>query len=370
MLGFSSHPPVQETHSPLYDEPEGINDNIPRSDYSMDSILIRNETRTVFEIMQRIKADRYILAPYFQRDFVWDEVKQSRLIESALMRIPLPVFYLAEREDGKIIVVDGLQRLNTFYRYLTNEHSLKGLTGDSTDLNGKKFEELPAGLQTRIEDTSLILFLIDSRVPARAMLDIFERVNSGEPLSRQQMRNALYSGKATKWLANQAKHPDFLEATKKSLDPKIMRDRELINRFCGFYLLGVENYKGDMDSFLADTLQYMNKMTDEELEELSQKFQISMKNNYTVFREHAFRKHTSPAQTRRNIINAALFDVFSVVLAKYDEELIKDKASDIQKIFFNLMDMDSFRSSVTVSTNSLKSVRDRFEIVHKALYGI
>lgn len=375
MLSFSNQkepdsPPFQEIRSPLYEEPEGINDNIPRSGYSMDSILIRSETRTVFEIIQRIKADRYILTPDFQRDFVWDELKQSRLIESALMRIPLPVFYLAEREDGKIIVVDGLQRLNTFYRYLTNELSLNGLTGESTDLNGKKFEDLPAGLQTRIEDTSLILFLIDSRVPARAMLDIFERVNSGEPLSRQQMRNALYSGKATKWLADQAKHPDFLEATTRSLNPKIMRDRELINRFCGFYLLGAENYKGDMDSFLADTLQHMNKMSDEELEELSRKFQISMKNNYTVFKEHAFRKHTSPAQTRRNIINAALFDVFSVVLAKYDEEVIKDKASDIQKIFFNLMDMDSFRSSVTVSTNSLNSVRDRFEIAGKAFYGI
>lgn len=170
--------PVQEPKSPLCDEPEGTDDNIPRSDYSMDSILIRNETRTVFEVIRRIKSERYILTPDFQRDFVWDEIKQSRLIESVLMRIPLPVFYLAERKDGKIIVVDGLQRLNALHRYLTNELSLKGLTGGSTNLNGKKFEAIPPGLQARIEDTTLILFLIDSKVPARAMLDIFERVNS------------------------------------------------------------------------------------------------------------------------------------------------------------------------------------------------
>jgi len=230
-------------------------------------------------------------------------------------------------------------------------------------------EDLPAGLQTRIEDTSLILFLIDSKVPARAMLDIFEKVNSGEPLGRQQMRNCLYSGKATRWLADQAKHPDFLKATAGSLSPKRMRDRELINRFCGFCLLGAENYKDDMDSFLAETLQYMNRMKDEELEELSQKFQTGMKNNHVIFREHAFRKRTSPTQERRNVINAALFDVFSVALAEYDEESVRENASDMQKIFFNLMSMDSFRLSVTSSTNSLNSVRERFEIVGKAFHG-
>jgi len=360
----------KDTGHTFYDEPEGTDDNISRSDYHIDSILIRTETRTIFEVMRRIKAGRYILTPDFQRDFVWDEARQSRLIESVLMRIPLPVFYLAERKDGKIVVVDGLQRLNTFHRYLTDRLTLKGLTGESTHLNGKKFEDLPAGLQTRIEDTNLILFLIDSKVPAHAMLDIFEKVNSGEPLGRQQMRNCLYSGKATRWLADQAKHPDFLKATAGSLSPKRMRDRELINRFCGFCLLGAENYKDDMDSFLAETLQYMNRMKDEELEELSQKFQRSMKNNHIIFREHAFRKRTSPTQERRNVINAALFDVFSVALAEYDEEFIRENASDIQKIFFNLMSMDSFRLSVTSSTNSLKSVRERFEIVGKALHGV
>lgn len=357
----------QSTQADEFHEPEGIDDNISGSDYPIDSLLIRNESRTVFEVIRRIKAGRYILTPDFQRDFVWDEVKQSRLVESALMRIPLPVFYLAEQKNGKIVVVDGLQRLKTFHRYLTNELSLKGLTGDGANLNGKRFEELPPGLQTRIEDTSLILFLIDSKVPGRAMLDIFERVNSGEPLSRQQMRNCLYSGDATRWLADQARDPYFLKATGNSLNPRTMRDRELINRFCGFCLLGVENYKGDMDSFLAETLQYMNKMEGQELEELSRKFQTSMKNNHIIFKKHSFRKHTSPTQSRR-VINTALFDVFSVALAKYDEEFVKDNASDIQKMFFNLMIYDPFHLSVTSSTNSLNSVRERFRIVNKEFH--
>ena len=109
-------------------------------------------------------------------------------------------------------------------------------------------------LQTRLEDTNLTLYLIDSKVPEQAKLDIFDRVNSGVPLSRQQMRNCLYVGNASRWLKDQAQSNWFQTTTGGSLNPKTMRDREAINRFCGFYLLGVDAYRGDMDSFLADTL--------------------------------------------------------------------------------------------------------------------
>jgi hypothetical protein len=69
-------------------------------DYPLDSVFVRTEQRTVSDIVKRIRANRYILDPDFQRDFVWSAQQQSRLIESCLMRIPLPVFYVAEAEDG------------------------------------------------------------------------------------------------------------------------------------------------------------------------------------------------------------------------------------------------------------------------------
>ena len=63
--------------------------------------------------------------PEFQRDFIWDESKQSKLIESVIMRIPLPVIYLAEDEQGRLVVVDGLQRLTTFKRFKENKLRLR-----------------------------------------------------------------------------------------------------------------------------------------------------------------------------------------------------------------------------------------------------
>ena len=364
--------PDQSAQTNSYEEPEGIetNDDVSLGEYPIDSVLIRNETRTVFEIVRRINTNNFILDPDFQREFVWELEKQSRLIESALMRIPLPVFYLAEQGDGKVVIVDGLQRLTTFRRYLNNDFPLK--LGSENTLNKKRFNDLIPKLQTRLEDTQLILFLIDSKVPERARLDIFERVNSGVPLSRQQMRNSLYLGKGTRWLKEQARSEWFVNATGGSLNQKTMRDRELINRFCGFYLLGVEYYteqiKGDMDTFLAKTLQHMNTMTDEALQALSKTFETSLKNNYTVFGKFAFRKHTSTDQ-KRNVINVALFDVFSVTLTKYEEKFVKENASKIRSKFYRLMGDYNFEQSITLSTNSSSRVKERFNRVTHALEG-
>src|SRR6516165_10036840 len=131
-------------------EPEGIETTSSDGwgEYPLDAVFVRTEPRSVSEVVRRIKSDRYIMDPDFQRDFVWQPQKQSKLIESCVMRIPLPVFYVAEAADGRIIVVDGLQRLTTFVRYLGNQFKLTGLASGedrigSHALEGKLFKELP-----------------------------------------------------------------------------------------------------------------------------------------------------------------------------------------------------------------------------------
>ena len=91
---------------------------------NVDSIFIRPETRTLFDIVKMIERRQFKLTQGFQKDFIWNKEKQSKLIESCLMRIPLPAFYLAEEGDGSATVIDGLQRLATFLRYLVNEFDL------------------------------------------------------------------------------------------------------------------------------------------------------------------------------------------------------------------------------------------------------
>ena len=200
-------------------EEEGIEgvgspeDNGLGGGYPLDTMLIRTESRTVHDVLRRIDRSDFIMNPDFQRDFIWDERKQSKLIESVLMRIPLPVFYIAENDEGKLVVVDGLQRLSTFQNFATDGLPLR-LQG-RPELNGKRFTDLDRMLQNRVEDCNLTLYVIDSKAPERARLDIFDRVNSGAPLTTQQMRNSLYMGPATRFLKQEAEQELFKKATAK-----------------------------------------------------------------------------------------------------------------------------------------------------------
>lgn len=350
--------------------PEGSDDaSFDMGEYPIDSLLIRSEQRTVYDVVRRMDRNQYILDPDFQRDFVWDDIKQSKLIESALLRIPLPVFYLAENPDGKIVVVDGLQRLTTFQRFLKDELVLRGLAGSSAELNKKRFSNLEPKLQNRLEDTQLVLYLIDSKVPDRARLDIFERVNSGVPLSRQQMRNCLYTGAATKWLKERVRSDIFLQATGGSLNSNTMRDREAVNRFCAFWMAGVEGYRqggGNMDDFLAKTLTDMNRLGQEQLDtRFTAAFERSMRNNFAVFDRHAFRRH-SAQQSSRSVINIALFDVYSVLMTRYSDDFVATHTDDFRQRFYDLQANDDFRLAITYSTNDARRVEARFRLIEEA----
>ena len=300
--------------------------------------------------------------PDFQRDFVWTDGQQSKLIESIIMRIPLPVLYLAEDDEGRMIVVDGLQRLSTFKRFVDNELRLKLL--DRPLLNGKTFDDLSPKLKNRIEDCNLILYVIDQKVPEQARLDIFDRVNSGVPLTRQQMRNSLYTGPATRFLKTEAKTELFLKATGRSLKVSTMRDREFVNRFCAFQLLSLDEYR-DMDEFLAKALRTMNAESGS-LERLSLAFQTTLSNNLYLFGKHAFRKHTQ-FKDSRSVLNASLWDVMSTGLSRCTEPDVKSRAVSLRAAFYHLITDAVFIDAITYGPNDPKKVGYRFSAVKTML---
>lgn len=354
--------PDQTQGPPIEDqELEGVEPPSPGGwgDYPIDELAIRDEPRTAVDVVRRIDQGRFVLDPDFQRDFVWDQKKQSRLIESILMRIPLPVFYVAEDSEGRLIVVDGRQRVTTLRRFFGGK--LKLDLEDRKDLHGKTFADLEPRLQNRVEDCQLRFYIIDHKVPERARLDIFERVNGGEVLTRQQMRNAIYNGPATQFLKDEAATTLFKEATGDSLDAKKMQDREFVNRFCSFALLQLDTYKGDMDDWLARGLKALQQLSETEKNTLSAKFRLGLKNNFEVFGKHAFRKYRE-AEQRRSIINASIFDVMMAELATRDEAVVSAKAALLREAFVKRLEDREFERAVTYGPNSSKEVRKRFKI--------
>lgn len=339
---------------------EGLDSSNSWGDYPIDDIFLRHEHRSVAEILRRIDEGTFVLNSDFPRGFVWPKNKQSKLIESAVLRIPMPVMYFAENDQGKKVVVDGLQRLTAFQEFIHGQ--LKLVLPDREELNGKVFSELEPRFMNRIEDCTFHIYIIDSKVPESARLDIFERVNSGEMLTRQQMRNCLFAGQATRFLRDESDTSDFLRATCGSLSASKMRDREFINRFCAFHVLGTDEYRGDMDEFLANCLRVINERDNKFVEGLRADLNRGLQNNIHLFGEHAFRRHES-GQGRRSMINAALWDVMSTELSKHEENEIISKQEQLRSEIRTLLMNDDFNDAISRSTGATKQVRKRFDMV-------
>ena len=149
-----------------------------------------------------------------------------------------------------------------------------------------------------------------------------------------------------------------------------MRDREAINRFCAFDLIGWQKYHGDMDTFLADALEEMNKPGSDRLDKMHKRFDRAMENNLFLFGKHAFRKSLRGADTGRSILNIALFEVCTVALGRVSEDRIKQNSSRAKTAIRNLLSNDNFVLSVTYGTNAAKRVRTRFGMMDEAMRGV
>ena len=135
------------------------------------------------------------LRPDFQRlAGIWDNTRKSRLIESLLLRIPIPVFYVAADENEIWSVVDGVQRISTIYDYVTDKFRLSRLEY-LKKLEGALYTGLPRQMQRRINETQFVVNVIEPGTPPEVMFNIFRRINTGGmALNGQEIRHALHAG--------------------------------------------------------------------------------------------------------------------------------------------------------------------------------
>lgn len=195
----------------VQNEENDAEDNI----YPNTSIKIDKDQYSIFELKRKYDKGKICMDPSFQRNFVWKSRQMSELIESVIMGIPLPLIYLAESENGDLIVVDGRQRLTTFFKFLNNEFHLNKLSilKEINGYNFKQLEEKYDKYASSVEDFQLVVQIIKYPTPDRIRFDIFDRVNrGGTPLNKQEMRNALYQGKATELLNRLSKNEAFRNA--------------------------------------------------------------------------------------------------------------------------------------------------------------
>jgi len=338
--------------------------------YDVSKIDILFEPEYVDRLIRKYDLGELNLNPDFQRNEVWKIKQKSRLIESILIKIPIPSFYIDARDEANWIVIDGLQRLSTIIRYMKDEFKLKDIEF-LKELDGKKFSELDRNFQRRIEDFKLTLYLIRPNTPEEIALNIFTRINTlGEPLTQQEVRHAIYNGKSTKLLKELSESEEFLKTVKPSSSmKKRMNDRELILRLLAFKISSYQNYQksNNLAIFLAHTMKHINKMNDDEIKSLKVFFKNSMEKANIVFGKYAFRKIYENDDYKRPI-NKSLFETFGYFLEEYDNNILKKcKYAIVNNLKYDLTYDLKLESSISRATNNIDNVRYRFEKIKNIL---
>jgi uncharacterized protein with ParB-like and HNH nuclease domain len=302
--------------------------SINKPGYGPDDIFVENKPFSLRQIVELINNGDIELTPDFQRNFIWDKTRQSKLIESILLGLPLPSIYLSQYKDGRLTVVDGLQRLHTIKYFLEDKLVLSNLEY-LKDCNGKTYSQLEGILSPlryrKFGQTQIMCFVIDYRSPTQLKFDLFRRLNTGgKPLNNQEIRNCLSRPSVQQLLKNMVELENFGNATDWSVKDTRMEAREAALRFIYFfeqYTVSnpVGKYNGDMETTLDDFIDDLNKRESDNLEKYISIYDKALGSAYHLFGDYCFRKVLpETVNGKRTPVNKLLMLTLSVLLTKFD----------------------------------------------------
>ncbi len=347
-------------------ESEDEGDAPIRKPFDPEKIQVLHKQLVIGQLVTRME-NKEIIRPEFQRkEGIWDRQRKSRLIESLLLRIPIPVFYFSADSNDDWSVVDGLQRTTSIFEFVSGaSFKLKGLEY-LRDFEGMTYGDLPRNMQRRIDETELSVNVIQPGTPGEVTFNIFSRINTGGmQLTRQEIRHALHSqGPVLKYLKRLAETEDFLKATQRSVRSSRLADQECVLRFLSFYPRRWQEYgvSDDLDPWLNRTMERINRTNSEEREWMETAFRDAMRTAHRLFGDYAFRKRSS-LQDRKRPINKALFEVWGVGLARLSPDQRVRLASNrkaVQEGLFRLMGDQDYVAAISNTTGDYKRVKTRF----------
>jgi len=177
------------------------------------SISIEKADRSLSELKRWHDSGRLFLDPEWQRSYVWDSKRASKLIESLLFDIPVPVIYLSKTHGNKYEVIDGVQRLTSVFKYFNNEFSLQSVEL-LKEVRGKYFKDLDSEMQGKLEDATLRTFELSESTHQDVKFILFERLNTGGvKLTEMEIRNCIFRGSLNSTVKRLADNSDFIICT-------------------------------------------------------------------------------------------------------------------------------------------------------------
>lgn len=338
-------------------------------------------------LVKKIKRGTIKLDPDYQRRHRWSRETSSRLIESLILNIPIPLIYLSQDVDvdeddsddnARYSVIDGQQRLTAITQYLSGDFALSDLQ-TLKELDGSSYKDLPPFLIRRLEERTIKCLRIDSTVDAQVKYDIFERLNSGSiKLEPQELRNALYGGPFNDLLKRLATDTNFRTLLHINLDNPInnsrvkkMEDAELVLRF---FALGNNNYKtfkGGFKTFLDTEMEKLSLLDSEQLSGLERTFLRTMEITRHFFGDSAFAKFRCEDGVfiEMSNFNAAVYDALSHAVAMEVDPLEPGITPEMITRFRSLFADSNFFASIEGGTADKAKVVARIDAARQVLSG-
>lgn len=345
--------------------------------YGPKDIIVNADSYSISDLMRMVDNGDIEIAPRFQRHFIWDKTRQSRLIESIFLGLPLPAIYLSEYDDGRMTIVDGLQRISTIRDFVNGKLRLCNMEYFEF-CNGKTFKELdlPELQLRRFYRTQITCFKIDYRSPNQLKYDLFRRLNTGgKALNDQEIRNCLSRSCVQETLYNMISSQEFVVATGDSIKDTRMAAQESALRFICFYKLysnttSLNGYDGNMSRALDSCVEELNDTSQSELDKYVVFFRNSMDTAFSLFGEFAFRKVKSDYLTvRKSSINKSLMLAITVLLATHEEYRRRTTCGNLTGELAHLLEEDKELSdAISWSTSSKKNISYVFDSLKTNLF--
>ncbi|MDG4513373.1 DUF262 domain-containing protein [Streptococcus suis] len=318
-----------------------------------------------------------ILDPDFQRENVWGLKKKQDLIESVLLGIPLPAFYFSEDKFGNYIVVDGKQRLTTFFEFMHEGmnlgNNLRPLVHNKAKATHEDFE---SKLRNKFEDFKLNCYVVSSNTSPIIQNEIFLRVNRGGiTLNKQEIRNALNQGEVTRLLTriSQNNEIEFVAKNRK-------KDQYISLRFLAFFLYRtnesfIEWYlnqielqelkRFNVDVLLDLTMKYINEMPIDFSKSLYQLFVGSYKKTQWIFNEL---QQAPFSRGDSKVVNMNIFEVWMYLMTKisFNEE-DTGVISFLREEYMNMINDSGFVDKILYLRDQEERVNYRFTYVENIL---
>jgi len=326
------------------------------ADYPIDSLVKRIESEDIlvpsFEHEEQLQDD----LDAFQRQYVWPRPKADRFVESLLLGLPVPGIFLVKEDSGRLLVLDGHQRLYTlrcFYSGIIHGIEYR-LSGIQERFVGKTYKELDVEDRRRLDDSIMHATVVRQDQPTEdwsSIYAIFERLNTGGiTLQAQEIRMALYHGPFAKALRRLNASPAWRELI--GAPSKRLKDVELILRFFAL-LYHHSNYASPMKDFLNRYMasnRYLAHQSEEKLE-------IIFSETTELILESLGKDALRPERA----VNAAFADALMVGVATAIRNGNAPDANKIQEVRQALLAEEDFLAAITTGTSQKPKVTLRID---------